>query len=205
MLLVVDNHDSFTWNLVHGLMRWAPDVEVVQSDAVTVADVLARKPRGIVLSPGPGRPADAGVSLELVKVGAARIPMLGVCLGHQVICEAMGARVERAERPVHGEAYAVQHDGRGLFQGLPSPLNVGRYHSLIVTRESLPPTLEATCWTARGELMGVRHRDFALESVQFHPESFLTEHGEQMLQRFVARLAVESPRASAAASVVRHG
>lgn len=205
MLLVVDNHDSFTWNLVHGLMRWASDVEVVQSDAVTVAEVLRRSPRGIVLSPGPGRPMDAGVSLELVKVVAGRIPMLGVCLGHQVMCEALGARVVSAERPVHGVACSVRHDGLGLFQGLPSPLKVGRYHSLVVAPQSLPTVLEPTCWTESGELMGVRHREFPLESVQFHPESFLTEHGERMLQLFVARLAQESPQVTSTASVGRHG
>ena len=174
MLLVIDNHDSFTWNLVHALMRWADDVEVAQSDALTVADVVQRRPRGIVLSPGPGRPADAGVSLELVRAVAAHIPVLGVCLGHQVVCEAFGARVERARRAIHGVAWGVEHDGRGLFTGLPNPLRVARYHSLIVNADSLPASLEATCWTAQGELMGVRHRVFPLESVQFHPESFLT-------------------------------
>jgi anthranilate synthase/aminodeoxychorismate synthase-like glutamine amidotransferase len=205
MLLVIDNHDSFTWNLVHGLMRWADDVEVTQSDALTVADVMRRRPRGIVLSPGPGRPVDAGVSLELVQVVGPRIPMLGVCLGHQVICEAFGARVERARRAIHGMAWDVRHDGQGLFAGLPNPLRVARYHSLIVDGTTLPPCLAPTCWTEEGELMGVRHRQFPLESVQFHPESFLTEHGDRLLERFVATLAGESPIASRAASVGAHG
>ena len=205
MLLVIDNHDSFTWNLVHALMRWADDVEVAQSDALTVAEVVQRRPRGIVLSPGPGRPVDAGVSLALVKAVAAHIPVLGVCLGHQVVCEAFGARVERARRAIHGVAWSVEHDGRGLFEGLPSPVRVARYHSLIVSADSLPDSLEGTCWTAQGELMGARHRVFPLESVQFHPESFLTEHGDRMLQRFVAGLVVESPTSPRAASVGDHG
>ncbi|MFT3922836.1 MAG: aminodeoxychorismate/anthranilate synthase component II [Myxococcales bacterium] len=205
MLLVVDNHDSFTWNLVHGLMRWASDVEVVQSDQVSVAQVHAMRPRGVVLSPGPGRPVDAGVSLELVKQFAARVPLLGVCLGHQVLCEAFGARVERASRPVHGVAWRLHHDGGGLFSGLPNPLQVARYHSLVVERSSLPACLLATCWTEQGELMGVRHREYPLESVQFHPESFLTEHGEGMLRRFVERLAPESPSVFTPASFEVHG
>jgi len=205
MLLVVDNHDSFTWNLVHGLMRWASDVEVVQSDEVSVAQVLARRPRGIVLSPGPGRPADAGVSMELVKAAAPLVPMLGVCLGHQVVCEAYGARVERAARPLHGVAWSVRHDGRGIFSSLPSPLRVARYHSLLVREASLPACLQATCWTNEGELMGVRHRDHPLESVQFHPESFMTELGDRMLHHFVARLSSESPRAATTASFEDHG
>lgn len=189
VLLVIDNHDSFTWNLVHGLMRWAPDVEVVQSDEVSLTQVLEAKPRGVVLSPGPGRPVDAGVSLELIKGGKLSTPVLGVCLGHQVICEALGASVGLAERPLHGVASAIRHDGLGLFSGLPSPLRVARYHSLVVAAESLPSELVPSAWSSSGELMGVRHRGRPLEGVQFHPESFLTEHGDRMLAQFVASLA----------------
>lgn len=191
VLLVIDNHDSFTWNLVHGLMRWARDVVVVQSDEVRVEDVLHAQPRGVVLSPGPGRPEDAGVSLALIKGGELRTPVLGVCLGHQVICEAFGARVQHATRPFHGVASELRHDGFGLFAGLPNPLRVGRYHSLVVAAESLPAELVPTAWSSTGELMGVRHRQRSIEAVQFHPESFLTEHGDRMLQHFVAGLAPE--------------
>jgi anthranilate synthase/aminodeoxychorismate synthase-like glutamine amidotransferase len=192
MLLVVDNHDSFTWNLVHGLLRWAADVEVVQSDAVTVETVLAAHPRGIVLSPGPGRPEQAGISLPLVRAAAASVPMLGVCLGHQVLCAALGARVVRAPEPVHGRISAVRHSGQGLFQGLVTPLPVARYHSLLVDPASLPPELEPTAWTERGELMAVQHRRLPLASVQFHPESFLTEQGDRLLRNFVERLSAPS-------------
>jgi anthranilate synthase/aminodeoxychorismate synthase-like glutamine amidotransferase len=205
MLLVVDNHDSFTWNLVHALMRWAPDVVVVQSDALKVEAVLRAAPRGIVFSPGPGAPEDAGVSLELTKAVCTHTPVLGVCLGHQVVCQAFGARVERAARPVHGVACPIEHDGRGLFAGLPNPLRVGRYHSLVVAPASLPSELEASAWSNQGELMAVRHRTLAIEAVQFHPESFLTDHGDAMLKAFVARLAPQSPAMRRAASVGAHG
>jgi anthranilate synthase/aminodeoxychorismate synthase-like glutamine amidotransferase len=191
MLLVVDNYDSFTWNLVHGLMRWASDVHVVQSAEVRVEQVLSLDPRGVVLSPGPGRPVDAGVSLALVRGALGRFPILGVCLGHQVLCEALGARIERAQAPQHGRASAVRHDGRGLFDGLPNPLRVARYHSLVVAEDSLPLELEAVAWSEGGELMAVRHRSLPAQSVQFHPESFLTEHGERMLEHFVRSLPPE--------------
>jgi anthranilate synthase/aminodeoxychorismate synthase-like glutamine amidotransferase len=198
MLLVVDNYDSFTWNLVHGLQRWADDVEVVQSAEVSVEEIVSTKPRGVVLSPGPGRPVDAGVSLALVKASIARFPLLGVCLGHQVLCEALGARVVRAARARHGRADWVHHDGRGLFEGLPSPMRVARYHSLVVERESLPAELEQAAWTESGELMAVRHRELPVQSVQFHPESFLTEHGDRMLQSFVSSLSAACARGTGA-------
>jgi para-aminobenzoate synthetase component 2 len=188
MLLVIDNHDSFTWNLVHGLMRWAPQVHVVQANAVSVQDVLALAPQGIVLSPGPGSPAKAGISLEIVRNFGGRLPIFGVCLGHQVLCEAFGGQVVRAARPMHGRTSIIHHDGRGVFEGVETPVKVGRYHSLVVQPESLPDVLTATAFTEAGELMGVRHRTWPLESVQFHPESFLTERGERMLENAVRML-----------------
>lgn len=188
MLLVVDNHDSFTWNLVHALGRFASDVHVVQSDEVTVAGLGGLSPRGIVLAPGPGRPEQAGVALELVRTLGVHTPMLGVCLGHQVVCAAFGARVVHAPRLMHGRSSWVRHDGAGLFEGLPSPLSVARYHSLIVDPESLPASLIASAYTEQGELMAVRHASLPIESVQFHPESFMTEHGLLLVRRFVERL-----------------
>lgn len=189
MLLVVDNHDSFTWNLVHSLGRFAPDVRVVQGDEVTLAQVRAFAPRGIVLTPGPGRPEAARVSIDIVRELGGSIPLFGVCLGHQIICAALGAQVVHAARLMHGRTSSISHDGEGVFAGLANPLDVARYHSLIVDPASLPPTLRATAFTAQGELMAVRHRSLPIESVQFHPESFMTEGGSAMVQRFVERLA----------------
>lgn len=188
MLLVVDNHDSFTWNLVHAFARFASDVQVVQSDAVTLADVQRAAPRAIVLSPGPGRPERAGIGLALVRAFAASVPLFGVCLGHQIICAAWGARVVHAPRLMHGRTSQVRHDGRGVFTALPSPLSVARYNSLIVERASLPAELAPTAFAETGELMAVRHTSLHVESVQFHPESFLTECGLAMVERFVTQL-----------------
>jgi anthranilate synthase/aminodeoxychorismate synthase-like glutamine amidotransferase len=192
MLLVVDNHDSFTWNLVHALGHFATDVAVVQGDEVSLAEVLSQSPRGIVLTPGPGRPERAGVGVELVRaLGSARsIPLLGVCLGHQIVCTALGAKVVHAERLMHGRTSRLIHDGGGLFAGLPASFEVARYHSLIVDPRTLPPSLIASAHTDQGELMAVRHVSLPIESVQFHPESFMTEHGLTMVRRFVERLAV---------------
>lgn len=188
MLLVVDNHDSFTWNLVHALAGFARDVSVVQCDEVTLDDVRRAAPRAIVLTPGPGRPEHAGIALAIVRELAAEVPLLGVCLGHQVICAAFGAAVVYAPRLMHGRTSRVRHDGRGLFEGLPSPLEVARYHSLIVDAHSLPAELAPSAFSEQGELMAVRHVRLPIESVQFHPESFLTQHGLAMIERFVTRL-----------------
>jgi anthranilate synthase/aminodeoxychorismate synthase-like glutamine amidotransferase len=188
MLLVIDNHDSFTWNLVHLLARFADDIEVVQRDAITLAEVRARAPRGIVLAPGSGRPEQADVALELVRA-LVDVPLLGVCLGHQVLCAALGARVVRAERLMHGRTSIVTHTGEGVFEGVPSPLSVARYHSLVVDAASLPAALRPTAFSETGELMGVRHVARPHEGVQFHPESFMTPHGAALVGRFVSRCA----------------
>ena len=184
MILVLDNYDSFTWNLVQPLRAWGHAVEVVRNDALDVAGALALRPERIIISPGPNRPEQAGISVALVRAAAAaRLPLLGVCLGHQALGLALGGRVVRARRPLHGRASQVTHDGQGVFAGLPSPLTAGRYHSLVVARR-LPASLVATAWASDGTLMGIRHRALPLEGVQFHPESHLTPLGEALLWNF---------------------
>ena len=188
MLLVLDNHDSFTWNLVHALGQFVPQWEVVQGDEITLQGVLQRRPRGLVLTPGPGRPEQAGVGIEVVRALAGKVPIFGVCLGHQIICAAFGAHVVHAPRLMHGRTSHVTHDGQGVFAGLPNPLRLARYHSLIVAPETLPRELVASAFSERGELMAVRHASLPIESVQFHPESFLSECGLRMIERFAARV-----------------
>jgi para-aminobenzoate synthetase component II len=188
MILVIDNYDSFTYNLVQYLGELGAEVEVFRNDAIDVDGIAARSPEGILISPGPGTPTDAGVTLELLKAFAGKLPLFGVCLGHQAIGQAFGGDVVRAPRLMHGRTSPIEHDGRGVFRGLPSPFRATRYHSLIVARESLPAELEVTAWTAEGEIMGLRHLRLAIEGVQFHPESFLTEHGHALLQNFLERL-----------------
>jgi len=182
---MIDNYDSFTFNLVQYLGELGADVHVYRNDAITLDQVEAWAPEHIVLSPGPCTPAEAGITVPLIRRFAGRIPLLGVCLGHQAIGAAFGGKVVRAAKVMHGKLDAVTHDGRGVFAGIPSPVTVTRYHSLAVERVSLPACLEVSASTAEGEIMGVRHREQAVEGVQFHPEAILTEHGHAMLRNFL--------------------
>jgi anthranilate synthase component 2 len=193
-LLVVDNYDSFTFNLVQYLGELGADVEVFRNDAVDVAGIRARRPDAVVLSPGPCTPDEAGVTLEAVRALAGDIPILGVCLGHQAIGQAFGGKVVRNFRIVHGKASPVRHGGAGIYAGLSSPFEAGRYHSLVVERASLPEALEVTSWTDEGEIMGLRHRSLDVEGVQFHPESILTGEGKRLLGNWLARVAAGGPR-----------
>jgi para-aminobenzoate synthetase component 2 len=188
VILVVDNYDSFTFNLVQYLGELGAAVRVIRNDAIDVAGIEALAPEGILLSPGPGAPDEAGITLAVIERLAGWRPILGVCLGHQAIGQAFGGRVVRAPRLMHGRTSPIEHDGRGVFAGVPSPFQATRYHSLIVERESLPDVLVPSAWTAEGELMGMRHRALDVEGVQFHPESFLTEHGHALLGNFLSRL-----------------
>ena len=187
-VLVLDNHDSFTYNLVQYLEVLGARCDVVHSDAIDAAGVRARRPDGVLISPGPGTPDDAGASLSVLKELGGAVPILGVCLGHQAIGQAFGGRVVRADRIMHGKTSPIEHDGRGVFRGLPLPFTATRYHSLIVERASLPTVLEVSAWTAEGEIMGLRHAELAIEGVQFHPESILTEAGMSLLGNWVAGL-----------------
>ncbi len=189
MLLLIDNYDSFTYNLVHYLGELGARVDVRRNDALDVQQAMAMGAQGIVLSPGPCAPAQAGICLALTRAAAETgMPLLGVCLGHQAIGEAFGGRVIRAREIVHGKPGIIHHDGRGVFAGLPAPLSATRYHSLIVERESLPGALEVSAWLEDGTIMGLRHRELPIEGVQFHPESIRSEHGHALLKNFLARL-----------------
>ncbi len=188
MIDVVDNYDSFTYNLVQYLAEMGARVEVVRNDVLGVDELVAMQPEGVLLSPGPGRPDDAGITLACVERLAGSVPLFGVCLGHQAIAQSYGGEIVRAERLMHGRTSPIEHEGQGVFLGLPSPLTATRYHSLIVERGSVPEVLEVTAWTAEGEIMGLRHREDEVEGVQFHPESFLTEHGHALLGRWLERL-----------------
>ena len=187
-VLVVDNYDSFTFNLVQYLLELGAVVEVVRNDAAGATELLARDPTHVVLSPGPGRPTDSGVCQDLCRELATTgaVPLFGVCLGHQTLCEVLGAAVVGADRIMHGKTSPIVHDGRGLFEGLPSPLSATRYHSLVVREDTLPPVLVATARTPEGELMAVQHTALPLFGVQFHPESILSEHGHDLLRAFLA-------------------
>lgn len=184
-LLMIDNYDSFTWNLVQYLGELGEDVRTVRNDAISLDDVAALAPARIVISPGPCTPNEAGISLALIERFAGRIPILGVCLGHQAIGAAFGGRVVRARQVMHGKTSPIRHDGAGVFRGLPDPFTAIRYHSLAIERETLPDCLEVTAWTDDGEIMGLRHRELRVEGVQFHPESILTGHGHALLANFL--------------------
>ena len=192
MILVIDNYDSFTWNLVQYLQALGAEVEVVRNDAMTVDEIAKLAPERIVISPGPCTPNEAGVSLEIIERLGANTPILGVCLGHQSIGQAYGGHVIRAGRIMHGKTSRIRHEGKGVFAGLPDAYEATRYHSLVVERSSLPDALEVTAWTENEdgsfeEIMGLRHREYPVEGVQFHPESILTEHGHALLKNFLER------------------
>jgi len=187
MLLVIDNYDSFTYNLVQYLGELGQDVRVVRNDGLAVADVAALAPSHVVISPGPCTPNEAGISLDVIKMYAGKIPILGVCLGHQSIGQAFGGKIVRAARVMHGKTSPIHHDGKGVFTGLPNPFEATRYHSLLIERASVPDVLEVTAKTAEGEIMAVRHKTLPVEGVQFHPESFLTTAGKDLLRNFIAK------------------
>ena len=184
-MLLIDNYDSFTYNLVQAFAAMGADVLVYRNDAITVDNALQLEPTHLVISPGPGRPEDAGVSLAMIDAFAARVPMLGVCLGHQCLVSHFGGDIVRAERLMHGKTSMAKHDGKTIFDGLSQPFEVGRYHSLCAEHHSLPDVLELTAETGRGEIMGVRHKELPLEGVQFHPESVLTPEGDQLMANFL--------------------
>jgi anthranilate synthase component 2 len=187
MLLMIDNYDSFTYNIVQYFGELGEDVRVYRNDEITIEQIEALNPDRICISPGPKAPAQAGMSVEVLKHFAGKKPILGVCLGHQAIGEAFGGKIIRAKQVMHGKTSLIAHTGVGVFQGLPSPFTVIRYHSLAIERASLPSCLEVTAWTDDGEIMGVRHREYDIEGVQFHPESILSEHGHALLKNFLER------------------
>ena len=187
-IVLVDNYDSFTWNLVQYLGELGADVRVFRNDAIDVAGIRRLRPRALVISPGPCTPDEAGVSLAAIRALAGSLPILGVCLGHQAIGQAFGGKVIRNDRIVHGKASPVLHRGDGIYAGLPSPFEAGRYHSLVVERASLPRALAVTSWTREGEIMGLSHRTLDVEGVQFHPESVLTGHGKALLGNWLDRV-----------------
>ena len=188
MLLLLDNYDSFTYNVYQLLSELGADVEVVRNDKMTVEEIEKKGYAGIVLSPGPGVPADAGITESVIRAFAGRVPILGICLGHQAIGEVFGRRVVRADAIVHGKTSPLRHTGKGLYAGLPQEIPVGRYHSLVIDRKTLPASLEVTSELADGTIMGVRHREYDVEGIQFHPESILTPGGKKMMENFLAHL-----------------
>ena len=190
MLLVIDNFDSFTYNLVQYFGELGANPQVFRNDAITLDEIDDSEFGGIVISPGPGTPADAGISIPAIRRFAGKIPILGVCLGHQAIGEAFGGKIVRAPRPIHGKSCTLAHQGLGVFEGLPDSVEVGRYHSLVVERSTLPDVLKITAETSDGIIMGLRHRELEVEGVQFHPESILTKSGMKMLATFLSRCRV---------------
>jgi len=185
MILLLDNYDSFTYNLLHYLAELGEEVVVKRNDELSLADVMNMQPEAIVISPGPGTPEDSGICLELVKEVAGKIPLFGVCLGHQTIGQAFGGKVIRGEKPMHGKISKIIHEGKGIFAGIPSPFNATRYHSLIVEESSFPACLEVTARTEDGVIMALQHREYNIHSVQFHPESIASEHGHALLKHFI--------------------
>ena len=200
-LLLIDNYDSFTYNLVQAFLVLGADVMVYRNDALTPSEARSLAPSHLCISPGPGTPYDAGVSMDMIRAFAGRIPVLGVCLGHQSIVEVFGGKIVRADRLMHGKTSLVHHDARTLFSGLPLPCEVGRYHSLIAAPASLPPQLEVSARTAEGEIMAVRHRGLTVEGVQFHPESILTPDGPRLMENFLRCAAGERSAGSGAGHV----
>ena len=192
MILIIDNYDSFTYNLYQYIAQLGYSVTVLRNDAVTVEEIAAHGYTAIILSPGPGTPDDAGITKDVIRRLAGQTPIFGVCLGHQSIGEVFGGKVVRAPQPVHGKVSEILHTGRGLYQGMPSPLAAGRYHSLIVERDTLPECLEITAETSDGIIMGLRHRELDVEGVQFHPESVLTEQGLLLIQNFLSRISQQT-------------
>jgi len=186
MILMIDNYDSFTYNLVQYLGELGEDLQVFRNDKITIKEIEKLKPNKIVISPGPGTPKDAGISIKVIKQFAGKTPILGVCLGHQAIAEAFGGKVIRAGQLMHGKTSEIHHDNKGVFKGLPNPFTATRYHSLLVEKKSLPDCFELSAWTDEGEIMGLRHKEFKLEGVQFHPESILTDSGKQLLSNFLS-------------------
>jgi anthranilate synthase/aminodeoxychorismate synthase-like glutamine amidotransferase len=185
MILMIDNYDSFTYNLVQYLRQMGRDVAVYRNDEITVADIEGMEPEAVFLSPGPCSPREAGVTVDVIRHFYRRLPIMGVCLGHQAIGYAFGGEVDRADRVMHGKTSAVQSDGRTIFQGVPNPFTAGRYHSLVVKWETLPGCLEISAETEEGEIMGLRHREYPVEGIQFHPESILTPQGKRIIRNFL--------------------
>ena len=185
MILLIDNYDSFTYNLYQYLGEMGADLKVIRNDEMTADAALALGPERIVISPGPGNPDQAGISLEIIKKAAGRVPLLGVCLGHQSLGQAFGGSVVRAPKLMHGKTSQIHHDGRSIFAGIPVPFTATRYHSLVVQRDTVPDCLEISAWTDDGLVMGLRHKEHALEGVQFHPESILTNAGKDLLKNFL--------------------
>ncbi|MCF6094677.1 aminodeoxychorismate/anthranilate synthase component II [Microaerobacter geothermalis] len=185
MILMIDNYDSFTYNLVQYLGEIGEELKVYRNDEIRLTEIEELDPDFIMISPGPCTPNEAGISLEAIRYFSGKIPIFGVCLGHQAIAQVFGGEVVRADRLMHGKTSEILHDGKTIFDGIPSPFRATRYHSLIVRRETLPPVLEISAWTDQGEIMGIRHRELAVEGVQFHPESIITDYGKQLLQNFL--------------------
>ena len=187
MILLIDNYDSFTYNLVQMLEHMNQEVKVFRNDQIDIFSIEKLDPSALVISPGPGTPAQAGISVEAIRYFGPRVPVLGVCLGHQSVAEAYGGKVVRADRIMHGKTSFIFHDGRSIYQEIPKPFEAVRYHSLIVERASLPDRLEVSAWTEEGEIMGIRHRDYPVEGVQYHPESILTNEGPNLLKTFISQ------------------